>query len=227
MKTLNTFLILFLILTSFSSADEPITTTNRSLLLMEPKEFFSHEAAHQQINLQNPNHHLLSVSVFQATNLLRKLHGLQALKPDYSLHLAGMDHISSMRKHQFFDHYNPYNSKQRTFRQRIENHGGKFRAVGENIALVHPFQTDKNYYRYRKIGNQYHYYNEHGQPLGLMTYGQLGKSILRDWYNSLGHRRSILSVTYTHLGVATLICTNNNMGKALPKVYAVQNFGAY
>ena len=227
MKNAIYIIVCLFLLTGFTTDHNNLTVTNRSLLLMQPEEFFSHSASQETINLIKPNDHLLSVSVYQATNLLRKKHGLSPLKPDYALHLAGQDHISSMKKNRFFDHYDPYNSKQKTFWQRIKNHGGKFRTVAENIALVHPFRTDKSYYQYRKVGNQYYYYDEKGRELSLMTYGELGKSILTDWYNSKGHRKNLLAKDLTHLGIATHISEKNKRGKNLPKVYAVQNFGAY
>ena len=194
---------------------------------MQPEEFFAHHASQQTIDLYKPNDHLLSVSVFQATNLLRKRHGLAPLKPDYALHMAGMNHITSMKKNAFFGHDDPYNNSQKTFWKRIQKNGGKFRTVAENIALVHPFDTNSNFYRYRRVGNQYQYFDSNGNRLSVMTYGELGKSLLKDWYNSKGHRKNLMAHDLTHLGIATHITKKNRTGKQLPEVYAVQNFGAY
>lgn len=226
MKFLTQIFFISFLLFAFNVSDSDIET-NRSLLLLQPEQFFRHEYSNLQIDLRNPNDNLLTVSIFQATNLLRKKKGRKMFKPDYALHLAGLDHIGAMNRHKFFGHRNPYNSRQTDFRKRIENRGGKFYIVAENLALVHPFKTKNDQYRYRVINSRYYYFDMNGRPLRPMTYGELGKSIVTDWYNSKGHRANLLARELTHLGVAAKITKMNYGRKKLPDVYAVQEFGAY
>jgi len=175
--------------------------------------------------LYNPDDNLASIAIFHATNLVRKRKGLGVLKPNYELHMAGIAHIEAMQRHGFFGHFNEYDQDNRTIRQRVENQGGHFYIVAENLARVHPFALDAKHYRYRKGNNQYFYYGENNQPLRPMTYGELGKSIVKDWLNSKGHRENLLDPELTYLGVAVEIDNNAYSSSQLPNVYAAQEFG--
>lgn len=213
------FLLLQLVVAS------PPEVTNYELLRMSPQDFFAHPRAYETIDLQDPKHHLLSVSIFQATNLLRENKDLPPFMPDNALHMAGEDHIQSMIQYDFFNHFNPILPEQYSPQLRIESRGGDFRMIAENIARVHPFKIDNKIYFYQEKGGQFRYYDENKSPLQVMTYGELGKAIVTDWYRSKGHRNNLLSKEYTHLGTAIFIEPSAYQHATLPDVYAVQNFG--
>lgn len=198
--------------------------TNKELLYLSPTEFFKTNYANLPISLQSPNHHLLSVSVFQATNLLRKMHSLPALTPDFTLRNAGLNHAIAMKQLNFFDHTNPYDSKNKTMINRVKNEGGNFMRLAENIALVNIYKTKSSNYIIRMNGKNIQLLNEDGSALEVMTYGELGKSLLKQWFNSKGHRQNLLNPKLTRLGTATVFKKENNQTQ-LTKVYAVQNFG--
>lgn len=202
------------------------TFTNKQLLQLSPNDFFSTDYANQPIHLSNPNHHLLSVSVFQATNLLRQNYHLPPFKPDFSLHMAGLNHAKSMKQFNFFDHTNYYDPENKTMTQRVRNQGGTFHQLAENIALVHIYKTKTSHYILRMNKRNTQLLNEDGSPLEVMTYGELGKSLLTQWFHSKGHKKNIMNPKLTRLGTATIFKKENNTTK-LTKVYAVQNFGTY
>ena len=139
--------------------------------------------------------------------------------------MAGLSHIEAMQRYGFFGHFNNYDTKNRTIRQRVENQGGQFYIVAENLAKVHPFQIKTKNYRYRYRNGNYFYYDMDNRPLQPMSYGQLGKSIVTDWYNSKGHRQNLLDPELTYLGVAVEILPNAYQQSSLPDVYAAQEFG--
>ncbi len=194
-------------------------------LSLSPEEFFSMELANMTIDLENPDNNLASISIFHATNLLRKKRRLRTFKPNYVLHRAGLSHINAMQRYNFFGHTNSYDRKNKTIRQRVENQGGQFYIVAENLARVHPFQTNESHYRYRYMNGRYHYYDDRNRPLRPMTYGEFGKSVVTDWYHSKGHRDNLLDPELIYLGVAVDIEKGAYRSSKLPNVYAAQEFG--
>ncbi len=219
------FFILVIVFISSSFVDRPLTEKEFNYFEMSPEEFFASDVANEPINLFAPDNGLASVSVFHATNLLRKKRGYKTLRPNYNLHLAGLAHIEAMQKHNFFGHYNRYDRRNRTISQRVRNSGGRFYVVAENLARVHPFKLKGEEYKYRYRYGKYYYYDRHDQPLKPMTYGELGKSIVTDWYHSPGHRENLFDKDLTHLGVAVVIAETLHKSSELPHVYAAQEFG--
>lgn len=222
MKLILLTLLNICLFTSTSIAQQ---MTNRQLLHLTPNDFFKTDYANLPISLHSPNQHLLSVSIFQATNLLRQKHNLPILTPDFILHNAGLHHAKAMKTLHFFDHNNPYDSKNKTMVSRVKNQGGQFMRLAENIALVDIYKTKSSHYIIRMNGQNIQLINEDGSPLEVMTYGELGKSLLKQWFNSKGHRKNLLNPKLTRLGTATVFKKENNKTK-LTKVYAVQNFGS-
>jgi len=227
MAIIRSILFSAIALLLFTSSEVGEKNEYRNYFDLSPEEFFRLDVAKQRVNLEDPDNDLAAVSVFHATNMLRDMKGKKTLKPSYSLYLAGLAHIEEMRRHNFFGHYNNHNRARRTIRQRIEEQGGNYYIVGENLAKVHPFSTGDIQYTYRKYGGRYAYFDKKGRPLKPMTYGQLGKSVVTDWYRSKGHKENLLDTDFQYLGVAIVIVPNGFRTQRLPDVYAAQEFGAY
>lgn len=220
-------LILFIFLNTIFFASNCVgqQMTNRQLLYLTPSDFFETNYANLPISLQSPNQHLLSVSVFQATNLVRQKYNLPIFQPNFALHMAGLNHAKAMKTLHFFDHTNPYDSKNKTMVRRVQNQGEHFMQLAENIALVHIYKTKSSHYTIKMNGKKTQLLNQDGSPLEVMTYGELGKFLLKQWFESKGHKRNLLNPNLTHLGIATVFKQEINPTK-LTKVYAVQNFGS-
>lgn len=77
----------------------------------------------------------LEAHVFAALNEYRIQRGLDPLAADHRLGLAARRHARSMRDHDFFDHVDPTDARDRTYGVRAARAGYDWRSVGENLAL--------------------------------------------------------------------------------------------
>jgi uncharacterized protein YkwD len=142
--------------------------------------------------------HLLNAAVFFATNKLRNEKGLKPLLFDAALRNAAMLHCNEMVTKKFFDHFNNRVHKLHSPEDRLKLYGITNREMAENIDLT---SVD---------------------DMGKITYLQLADMIVKDFYNSAPHRKTMLSKTLTHLGCAALLNTPNK--DHLPEVKTTQDF---
>ena len=219
----------FILFTGFSFVPqtEHKVTGDLELWELNPTDFFQHGSVKQELDLRNPDNYLLSIAVFQATNYLRDQKNLPRFEPNLVLHNAGAGHIDQMIDHQFFGHVNNYSRDNKTLGKRIKNEGGDFSLMAENLALLPPFNTKENQYRYRKVGRSYRFYDMNGKKLKLHTYESFAKEVVYEWYKSKGHRHNLFNPELSHIGIAVYIEPFNYDSHQLPDVYAVQEFGGY
>ncbi len=215
----------FLILLLFGSIAGYTRSENIPLWQLSPKQFFATNDAKQIINIEHPDHYLLSISIYHATNQLRQKKGLQPLQPMRILYDAGMYHLKAMKQFHFFAHENPINKKERTLYQRVKNRGGAFNMVGENLAQVLPMRSNGKYL-IQYDGERYVYFDRRGRQLQLLSYGELGQYIVDQWYESSGHRKNLLNPDYKYIGIATLVEEFDLNDGRVPSIYAVQEFAA-
>ncbi len=197
--------------------------TNK-LWQLSPEKFFTTSEASQLVDLKHPNHYVLSISIFQATNLLRKKKGLSQLKPRLDLHNAGESHLKQMQKHHFFSHYNHVDASEYDITLRAKKYGGNYAFLGENIAIVPPMVVPNGKYRIQNLQGKIHYFDLTWKPLKVMTYGELGKHLVTEWYHSPGHRANLLNPHFNYVGVASMIVYSSGPDR-IPDVYAIQDFG--
>jgi uncharacterized protein YkwD len=113
-------------------------------------------------------------TVFTLTNDLRQRHGLPVLLKDSNCQVAARSHSADMLSRNYFSHTDP---EGRSVQGRLPANQA-IRLWGENI------WTGRGY----NPGQVQH----------------LARTIMAGWMNSPGHRKNILSPSYTHLGVGVI-----------------------
>lgn len=115
--------------------------------------------------------------VLELTNRQRRRRGLAPLDDDIVLSEVARRHSSAMLRRGFFDHVTPEGV---TAAERVAaGHRSLVGVTGENIWSGSDYRTEAP--------------------------AKLARTILDDWMESPGHRKNILSSTYTHLGVGIAV----------------------
>jgi len=143
-------------------------------------EFATSTEISQAINPIDYDIHLLHAALHFATNEARVKNGRSELKFAPSLRDAALLHTNEMITRNFFDHFNKRNRKYYSPEQRLNAFDIKNVASAENC--------DYTYIELTKT----------------TTYLQLARAIVKDFYESSGHKKNMLSKTYTHLGCGAM-----------------------
>lgn len=144
--------------------------------------------------------------VLMKTNEERRKHGLKPFKFHPRLRMMATKHSMQMLLHGFFSHENPYESKYRTLRNRLDDVTDKtdkgfkgFRTVGENIAKC-PTLKGEDRFEVRFQCGVPHFYDLHGNELPKYNEEEFAQSVVTGWMNSPGHRANILNPDFEYLG---------------------------
>lgn len=207
-----------------AQAFDPIWYTQLSV-----DSFFKTEAAQRVIDVEFPDVALLNAAVFFAANEMRAKRALPMLRHAATLEHAAVYHSNEMRTKRFFNHLNKGDRENRSPEQRVSNHAGDFKTVGENILEMPPYKAGpKGEYDVEKLANGTYSFLQvkSGKPLKIMTYGDFARAAVKLWMRSPEHKASIMSKEFTHLGCGISIEDNPFNYRTLPMVLVTQNFGA-
>lgn len=171
---------------------------------------------------------LLNGAIHRLTNDERIKHGLKQLKFCPGLQQTATLHSEEMKKHNFFDHVNPYNNSLRTLGNRVaavhDNMMDRMMIYGENIAR---YPTLKGYQSFTvcTINGIPHYYDIHDNETFPYTCLEYAKEVVDGWMNSPGHRQNILNPKFEYLGCGCSRIIQRYDGFSLLHYYLTQNFG--
>lgn len=164
---------------------------------------------------------ILAQAIFEATNELRVELGYSSFKSSKDLFEAAQFQADRMAKRKRLQHDWRGDKKYGTARARITQFGANFRATGENIARDYLVDIPSG---------QTYYLNEAGQaitrqgkPIPYRSYQQIARKVVKDWYNSPGHRENLLR-DFEYLGIGASKLVPEKKGPNFD-VYLVQNFG--
>lgn len=217
----------FLLLTNSAlqaQSFDPVWYTSLSV-----DSFFKTEASQRVIDVEFPDVELLNAAIFFAANEMRVKRGLTLFVHDAALERAAVFHSNEMRTKRFFNHLNKGDRENRTPDQRINNNGGSYNVVGENILEMPPYKTGpKGEYDVEKQADGSYLFLQvkSGKPLKVMTYGDFARAAVKLWMRSPEHKANIMSKEFTHLGCGVGIEDNPYSYRTLPMVLVTQNFGA-
>lgn len=154
----------------------------------------------QVVNPDQLDYHLLNAAIFFVTNRQREKSKKPLLAFSPNLRNAAAVHTHQMVSKKFFDHVNAKTPALSTMVKRLAVFGITNVACAENCDFTY-IEVDGN-----------------------TTYWQLALEIVDDFYKSSGHRKNMLSKTYTHLGCAAQFELKSNGDYHYLKV--TQNFAA-
>ena len=162
---------------------------------------------------------MLEAAIFFATNEIREKKRRSVFLFDPVLQKAARGHSESMAHYNFFDHTNRKEKKFKTAYNRIEQAGGGFVGMAENIARVNVYQLGKKGTYFVKDGKKV---DAKGVPLQTKSYKQLAKHVVDKWMKSTGHRKNILADNrFLGCGISNIKYNKNG----LPELLITQNFG--
>lgn len=148
------------------------------------------------VDPENFDIHLLNAAIFFATNQLREIEGRQTLSYMPGLRDAAACHSRLMTDFRFFSHHNPYQPKLAQPEKRLQCFGVRSSLWGENIAM--------------RTGDE------------DLSYLELARAIVQDWYDSPGHRKNMLLGGFRYLGCAATLSIDPAWGDLC--VRATQDF---
>ena len=149
----------------------------------------------------------LDRQVLLKTNEERMKRGLKPFKFHPRLRMMATKHSMQMLLHGFFSHENPYESKYRTLRDRLDDVKDKtdkgfkgFRTVGENIARYSTLKGDDRF-EVRIVKGVPLFYDLRGHEMfKYRDAEEFAQSVVTGWMNSPGHRANILNPDFEYLG---------------------------
>lgn len=153
--------------------------------------------------------------IFDLTNKERKRVGLKPLEWNDQLADAAARHSADMANRGYFSHQTKGFLRRPKLRDRAQQSGGDSPRLAENIAMIPTFRSQQVQYVATSNGYAPQMY------LQGDTYEEVAGWAMREWMNSEGHRRNILSPDLSTLGVGVAIGQRGDV----PYVYLTQDFG--
>ncbi len=159
----------------------------------------------------------LETLVFECVNIERKRHGLRAFTPDSALRRAALAHSSDMASRGYFSHDSKRGFMRSTdFGDRLRANGVSFGRMAENIAML---PLVKSRMTTRRT-------DERGRPVSHVqedrtAYRELAQNAVRQWMESPGHRKNILSPALDTMGIGAALGKRDREDY----VYLTQDFG--
>ena len=150
------------------------------------KEFYQLKEPNQTVEPGHYDLHLLNAALFFATNKIREEKKRKPLQYLKGLRDAAILHTHEMTTLRFFAHENPYNKKFYSPEMRMQLFGVKSEYTGENCDMQFPDEEE--------------------------TYIQLAEDIVKDLYDSPGHRVNMLNIGFRYMGCAAEITTGKEEG---------------
>ena len=198
------------------------------------QEFYKMDDANKSIDLLNPDYELLAAAVFYAANEVRQNKNLPQFKYSRDLRDAAERHSRTMCDSGFFGHNNRKDTANYTPRKRINNAGGRYFIVGENLArvILHKVNNAKNYspMKGENISSQqeFKYFEKRGkEELPTETYVDFGKKTVKQWLDNKAYYANLVSLHFSHCACAVALPREPFKKKNLPLGLVTQTFGGY
>lgn len=187
--------------------------------------FREDESLNQPIDFENPDYARLNAAVFFATNEQRLERKLHLLTYSVQLEESASMHSADMFEKNFFGHINQGNRKKRTPNDRARLAGILNPYLTENIATAFGLMYEQNRDVVVKGPGMFSYPGEQ-ELIPPRTYLSVADALLKNWMNSEGHKRNILSGNALQLGCGTYMYLDTDFNM-MPTFIATQNFQEY
>ncbi|MBN2212645.1 MAG: hypothetical protein JW723_00245 [Bacteroidales bacterium] len=187
--------------------------------------FREDESLNQPVDFENPDYPRLNAAIFYATNEQRLQRKLPLLTYSAQLEETASMHSEDMHEKRFFGHINPAYRKERTPNDRARLAGILNPYLTENIATAFGLQYEQN----RKVlvkGPGKFSYPDQDVLIPPRTYLSVADALLKNWMNSEGHKKNILSHNALQLGCGTYMYLDSGFN-LMPTFIAAQNFQEY
>jgi uncharacterized protein YkwD len=188
------------------------------------KTFRDNPLFSQTIDFTRIDYPLLNAAIFFATNEARVQNDRKPLAFAFELERSAFLHAKSMVEQSFFAHENPYDKTRKTPEQRAKLAGIKNPFVAENIATRAGIVYEPNTPFYLIAEEQGTFsYTSGGPIIPNHTYLSFAEAIVKQWLDSPGHRRNLLSKDALQLGCGAYFYRDPDFHN-MPNFKAVQNF---
>ncbi|MCL2289152.1 MAG: CAP domain-containing protein [Bacteroidetes bacterium] len=186
--------------------------------------FFGIANLQQRITKRFVDTDLLDAAVFWFTNVERRKHNLKQFQFHDKLRQAATLHSEQMKRHNFFDHDNDFDTRYKTLTDRInsvkDNTFQGFMSWGENIADYPIIEANKTF-----TVQSGRLFSMLGTEILPYSYYDFAKIIVDGWMNSPGHRANILNPDFEYLGCGCEKYEKQGNGHSMLYFKLTQNFG--
>lgn len=197
--------------------------TQPDLYSFTQDDFRKYDVFNKTVETTDQGVKIMNAVLFYVTNTMRIDAGLSPLKYNKLLEKSAMLHSKDMVRLNFFDHENTKNNKHRTPEDRARSAGIENPYIAENIIdnFVLDYKSGTPVYT---DGKGKFWYKKESDPVQIHTYLSLADKMLKEWMNSKGHRKNILSKDAIELGCGVAFYNNSN---GMPSIMGTQNFQLY
>ncbi len=169
------------------------------------------------------DHARLAAALYYATNEARVRLGRRALPREALLEQASLLHSQRMTDHGFFDHTDPFSSSLRTPSDRARAVGVANPYTAENLVESpgFPYKSGQLVYPLGPPGR--FSATPGGRAIPPHTYISFARGAIKQWLDSPGHRKNLLSTDAVSVGCAATLVWRDDF----PTYNAVQLFQLY
>jgi uncharacterized protein YkwD len=193
---------------------------------MNWRQFQALPAVHRTIDVLQPDYELLDAAFFHAANEARHKEHLPDWAYSSALHRSAAGHSDSMVENNFYGHEDRSNPARFYAHQRIVAAGGRFQAIGENIAQYELMATKRSYCPRKQPNGEYLYLDCTTQkPFPPYTYWAYAQRVVHGWMHSPSHRRNMFNPDFQFMACAVRVGKNPFRQRAAPFACITQNFG--
>lgn len=180
-------------------------------------------AFRQPLDHEDVDHARLAAALYYATNEARVRLGRRALRREALLEQASLLHSQRMTDHGFFDHIDPYSASLRTPPDRARAVGVANPMTAENLVETPGFPYRSGQLVYPLGGRARFSKTPGGPPIRQHTYVSFARAAIKQWLDSPGHRKNLLSPDAVSVGCAATLEWRDDF----PTYNAVQLFQLY
>lgn len=177
---------------------------------LEHEKLLRLKDAHQSIKLSAIKPHLIDALILALTNEYRRIRGVHPLSFAPTLRASSHLHSLAMKRHNFFDHVNPYNLNYKTIDKRVIATGVGFERFGENLAKIPTIDKVLEIGRFR-----------FPEPRQVSYFDYVSK-VITAWIESPGHEKNLVDTDYYYSGSYALLHHEDDA----PYFLITQNFGS-
>ena len=209
-----------LLVSSFWAAHAAIP---EHLLKGDWESFRQSDAGRKSIEPDALETNILAAAILHATNHHRRENRLEPLEFHEGARRAAALQAKIMRDRGSISHENPNQPKLRTLEDRVAAVGLDYRYIAENVATAFALQYEsgKPFYTRSEGGETIFSKEPRGKPIPRHTYATFAESLVKNWMNSPGHRKNILSQSAKFMGAS---CFPARDGTGMTKFYCAQVF---
>lgn len=190
------------------------------------RQFQALLTVHRPIDVLRPDYELLDAAVFHAANEACQKENRESFAYSPALHRSAAGHSVSMVDNDFYGHEDRNNSARFYASQRIVAAGGRFQAIGENIAQYELMATKKSYCPRKQPNGEYIYLDcDTEKPYLPYTYWAYAQRVVNGWMRSQSHRRNMLNPDFQFMACAVRVGKKPFRQRAAPFACITQNFG--